>query len=179
MDYVKEEDQSLIHEQWKRLVENARAINIEFRFKTSWQDRNGNKGDTWVLFSAFPEKYEDGMLKSVFGSITNISSQKWAEGFQKRKMEEAVELKRQQENFIDITSHEMRNPLSAILQCADEISTILSDFRTSGSREIPSRLITDSIDAAQTIALCAQHQKRIVDDVLTLSKLDSAMLMVG
>ncbi|KAF1971637.1 hypothetical protein BU23DRAFT_555813 [Bimuria novae-zelandiae CBS 107.79] len=178
VDYVKEEDQGLIHEQWKRLVEEARAINIEFRFKTPWQDRNGNKGDTWVLFSAFPEKYEDGMLKSVFGSITNISSQKWAEGFQKRKMEEAVELKRQQENFIDITSHEMRNPLSAILQCADEISTILSDFRTSGSREIPSRLLTDSIDAAQTIALCAQHQKRIVDDVLTLSKLDSAMLMV-
>ncbi|KAJ4292756.1 hypothetical protein N0V90_009419 [Kalmusia sp. IMI 367209] len=178
MDYVKAEDQNLIQEQWKRLVENATAINIEFRFKTPWQDRSGNKGDTWVLFSAFPEKYEDGMLKSVFGSITNISSQKWAEGFQKRKMEEAVELKRQQENFIDITSHEMRNPLSAILQCADEISTILSDFRTSGSREIPSRLVADSIDAAQTIALCAQHQKRIVDDVLTLSKLDSAMLMV-
>ncbi|KAF2637356.1 hypothetical protein P280DRAFT_406875 [Massarina eburnea CBS 473.64] len=178
MEYAQEEDQKLIQEQWKQLVENADAINIEFRFKTPWSDRNGNKGDTWVLFCAFPEKFQDGMLKSVFGSITNISSQKWAEGFQKRKMEEAVELKRQQENFIDITSHEMRNPLSAILQCADEISTILSDFRTSGAREIPSRILSDSIDAAQTIALCAQHQKRIVDDVLTLSKLDSAMVMV-
>ncbi|KAF2677807.1 hypothetical protein K458DRAFT_318624 [Lentithecium fluviatile CBS 122367] len=178
MDYVKEEDQALIQQQWKRLVDNAAAINIEFRFKARWEDRNGNKGDTWVLFCAFPEKYEDGMLKSAFGSITNISPQKWAEGFQKRKMEEAVELKRQQENFIDITSHEMRNPLSAILQCADEISTILGDFRISGATEIPARLVTDSIDAAQTIALCAQHQKRIVDDVLTLSKLDSAMLMV-
>ncbi|PVI06725.1 hypothetical protein DM02DRAFT_513872 [Periconia macrospinosa] len=178
MEYVHEEDQSLIQDHWKQLVENADAINIEFRFRTPWSDRNGNKGDTWVLFCAFPEKYEDGMLKSVFGSITNISSQKWAEGFQKRKMEEAVELKRQQENFIDITSHEMRNPLSAILQCADEISTILGDFRTSGSHDIPPRIVSDSIDAAQTIALCAQHQKRIVDDVLTLSKLDSAMLMV-
>jgi signal transduction histidine kinase len=111
-------------------------------------------------------------------------------------MEEAVELKRQQENFIDITSHEvrlnakqhtqfaqsdlsqMRNPLSAILQCADEISTILDDFRASGSQIIDAGVVADSIDAAQTIALCAQHQKRIVDDVLTLSKLDSAMLMV-
>lgn len=179
MDYVNKDDQNLIEDHWKQLVENADAINIEFRFKTPWSDRNGNKGDTWVLFCAFPEKYEDGMLKSVFGSITNISSQKWAEGFQKRKMEEAVELKRQQENFIDITSHEMRNPLSAILQCADEISTILGDFRTSGAHEILPRVVSDSIDAAQTIALCAQHQKRIVDDVLTLSKLDSAMLMVG
>ncbi|KAF1939000.1 hypothetical protein EJ02DRAFT_457342 [Clathrospora elynae] len=178
IDYVKEEDQGLILEHWGRLVDNAAAINIEFRFKTPWEDRNRNKNDTWVLFSAFPEKDEHGMLKSVFGSITNISPQKWAEGFQKRKMEEAVELKRQQENFIDITSHEMRNPLSAILQCADEISTILGDFRASGSQIIEEGVVADSIDAAQTIALCAQHQKRIVDDVLTLSKLDSAMLMV-
>ncbi|CAO2658008.1 Nn.00g072680.m01.CDS01 [Neocucurbitaria sp. VM-36] len=178
IDYVKQEDQSLILEHWKRLVENAAPINVEFRFKTPWEDRNRNKSDTWVLFSAFPEKDESGQLKSVFGSITNISPQKWAEGFQKRKMEEAVELKRQQENFIDITSHEMRNPLSAILQCADEISTLLGDFRSSGSETIDAGIVADSIDAAQTIALCAQHQKRIVDDVLTLSKLDSAMLMV-
>jgi PAS domain S-box-containing protein len=100
IDYVKKEDQQLIKEQWKLLVEDAAAINVEFRFKASWEDRNRNKGDTWVLFSAFPEKDELGQLKSVFGSITNISPQKWAEGFQKRKMEEAVELKRQQENFI-------------------------------------------------------------------------------
>jgi PAS domain S-box-containing protein len=178
IDYVKEEDQSLIRQQWKKLVDNAAAINVEFRFKAPWEDRNRNKSDTWVLFSAFPEKDETGQLNSVFGSITNISPQKWAEGFQKRKMEEAVELKRQQENFIDITSHEMRNPLSAILQCADEISTTLSDFRATGSRTIAENIVSDSIDAAQTIALCAQHQKRIVDDVLTLSKLDSAMLMV-
>jgi len=178
IDYVKEEDQSLIKDHWRKLVNNAAAINVEFRFKALWEDRNRNNGDTWVLFSAFPEKDESGQLKSVFGSITNISPQKWAEGFQKRKMEEAVELKRQQENFIDITSHEMRNPLSAILQCADEISTTLSDFRATGSRTIADSIVSDSIDAAQTIALCAQHQKRIVDDVLTLSKLDSAMLMV-
>ncbi|KAF2006728.1 hypothetical protein P154DRAFT_481635 [Amniculicola lignicola CBS 123094] len=178
MDYVKEEDQQIIQDHWRSLVENAASINVEFRFKAPWEDRNGNRGDTWVLFCAFPETFHDGTLKSVFGSITNISPQKWAEGFQKRKMEEAVELKRQQENFIDITSHEMRNPLSAILQCADEISTILGDFKTSGLTTIPPTIVSDSIDAAQTIALCAQHQKRIVDDVLTLSKLDSAMLMV-
>jgi PAS domain S-box-containing protein len=178
IDYVKDEDQWIVQEHWKGLVDHADAINIEFRFKTPWEDRNGNKGDTWVLFSAFPETYEGGELKSVFGSITNISPQKWAEDFQKRKMEEAVELKRQQENFIDITSHEMRNPLSAILQCADEISTTLGEFRDGDTSVIPPGVVADSIDAAQTIALCAQHQKRIVDDVLTLSKLDSAMLMV-
>jgi len=54
----------------------------------------------------------------------------------------------------------------------------LGDFRASGSKVMDAGILADSIDAAQTIALCAQLQKRIVDDVLTLSKLDSAMLMV-
>jgi signal transduction histidine kinase len=35
------------------------------------------------------------------------------------------------------------------------------------------------IEAAQTIVLCAQHQKRIVDDILTLSKLDSNLLLIS
>lgn len=178
IDAVKPEDQQLVVNLWSTLVGKTEAVTAEFRFKAPWEDKNGNRTDTWVLFSAYPEKNAHGHLKSVFGTITNISQQKWAEGFQKRKMEEAVELKRQQENFIDITSHEMRNPLSAILQCADEISSSLSDFKQSGTRLIDDELLSSSIDAAQTIALCAQHQKRIVDDILTLSKLDSAMLLV-
>jgi signal transduction histidine kinase len=35
------------------------------------------------------------------------------------------------------------------------------------------------IQAADTIAYCAMHQKRIVDDILTLSKLDSNLLEVS
>lgn len=176
--YVMDEDKSLVLQLWHDLIVNGKSANSEFRFKAQSIDRQGARGDTWVLFSAYPEKYDDGTLKGVFGSITNISQQKWAEGFQKRKMEEAVELKRQQENFIDITSHEMRNPLSAILQCADEIVSSLSDAKNQKDNPEHMTLFNDNIDAAQTIALCAQHQKRIVDDVLTLSKLDSAILLV-
>lgn len=74
----------------------------------------------------------------------------------------------------------MRNPLSAILQCADEIATTLSGYRSSEKPATKplANLLDSNIDAAQTIALCAQHQKRIVDDILTLSKLDSALLLV-
>ena len=38
--------------------------------------------------------------------------------------------------------------------------------------------MSGNLDAANIIALCAQHQTRIINDVLTLSKLDSAMLAV-
>lgn len=195
MDSVKDEDRETLEKSWQTLIEHRIPISAEFRFKTPWEDRNGNKGDTWVLASAYPEKDDQGGVKSIFGSITNISPQKFAEDLQKRRMEEAVELKRQQENFIDITSHEMRNPLSAILQCADEISSSLSEVQVQMgaspaskeqfNQEFVASLTTNlsevldsTIDSAQTITLCAQHQKRIVDDVLTLSKLDSALLLV-
>ena len=179
MDSVKDEDKTMVVNLWSNLINYTVPMNAEFRFKAAWEDRNGSKGDTWVLASAYPEKNADGTLLSVFGSITNISQQKWAEDFQKRRREEAVEMKRQQENFIDITSHEMRNPLSAILQCADEISSSLIDFKSDkNSHQLTTELVNSNIDAAQIIALCASHQKRIVDDILTLSKLDSALLLV-
>jgi signal transduction histidine kinase len=81
-----------------------------------------------------------------------------------------------------MTSHEIRNPLSAIIQSADSISSLAMCFSTvskdanivSVSREI----LEDNIDAADTITLCAQHQKRVVDDILTLSKMDADMLLV-
>ncbi|KAH8597563.1 hypothetical protein B0O99DRAFT_508221 [Bisporella sp. PMI_857] len=191
MDSVKEDDRESLDEVWKSLVLNKKPITHEFRFKTPWQDPHGGRHNTWVLMSAYPEKDGEGNIKSVFGSITNISQQKWAEDFQKRRMEEAIEMKRQQENFIDMTSqcandaiyrHEMRNPLSAILQCADEISSTLSTFKVDKDESKLDQKLLDllngSIDAAHTISLCAQHQKRIVDDILTLSKLDSALLVV-
>lgn len=93
----------------------------------------------------------------------------------------------------------MRNPLSAILQSADEIGMSLSEFLStldeSATNQKLTALLDSSVEAAQTISLCAQHQaslcarkiaaeanlldqKRIVDDILTLSKLDSALLIV-
>ena len=82
-----------------------------------------------------------------------------------------------------MTSHEMRNPLSAIIQCADAIVASLSSFRPKVIEaevgiSLLEELFDTSLDAAETITLCAQHQKRIVDDVLTLSKLDSEMLLI-
>ena len=98
-----------------------------------------------------------------------------------------------------MTSHEIRNPLSAIFQSADSIVSSLSRHvvgcgsdqrRPSGHKRLgtaaPSATSTqiednmkDAIDAAQTIILCAQHQKRIVDDVLVLSKADANLLEVS
>jgi PAS domain S-box-containing protein len=127
MDSIKDDDREAVQMVWDRLVtEKIPIITQEFRVKAPSQDRNGMRGETWVLMSAYPEKDAEGGLRSVFGSLTDISQQKWAEDIQKRRMEEAFELKRQQENFIDITSHEMRNPLS--VRAVVSIVLILPSF---------------------------------------------------
>ncbi|KAH9892971.1 hypothetical protein F4778DRAFT_302402 [Xylariomycetidae sp. FL2044] len=181
MESVKDEDRPGLKEVWHQLISEKVAITHEFRFK--WSRHDGDHIiDTWVLMSAYPERDYNGGIKGIFGCITNISQQKLAEQIQMHRREEAVELKRQQENFIDITSHEMRNPLSAILQCADEIAGTLSGYSTSSEGKKQSEnlklALEGCLEAANTITLCASHQKRIVDDILTLSKLDSQLLLV-
>lgn len=182
MQSIRDEDRQSTELAWRRVVEEKTAVTHEFRFKGSRELIDGHRVDVWALMSAYPERDEFGELKSIFGCITDISQQKWAESVQKRRRDEAVELKRQQENFIDITSHEMRNPLSAILQCADEIASALSRFRQAElSARTPGAidaLVDSCVEAASIISLCANHQKRIVDDILTLSKLDSNLLLV-
>ncbi|KAI1105718.1 hypothetical protein F4804DRAFT_110083 [Jackrogersella minutella] len=180
MDSVKKDDRPALESIWHCLLTDKIAITHEFRFKCS-RHEGENVIDTWVLMSAYPEKDAHGGIKGIFGCVTNISQQKLAEQIQMHRREEAVELKRQQENFIDITSHEMRNPLSAILQCADEIAGTLANVNPAEAGEHAESLrlaMEGCIEAANTITLCASHQKRIVDDILTLSKLDSQLLLV-
>ncbi|EHL01827.1 putative Hybrid signal transduction histidine kinase K [Glarea lozoyensis 74030] len=56
----------------------------------------------------------------------------------------------------------------------------LSEFDGGGKDVVVPRETIDSIaDASSTILLCAQHQKRIIDDILTLSKLDADLLFIA
>ena len=144
-------------------------------------DSGPRKHYKWILCSAYPELDADKEVIEIVGNVTDISKQKWAEDVQKHRMDSALESKKHLEHFIDVTSHEMRNPLSAIMQCADGILT--SYPGTDGDFPIPSpvtygALLDQTMDAAQTIAQCAEHMKRIVDDILTISKLDSGLLVI-
>lgn len=69
-------------------------------------------------------------------------------------------------------SHEIRNPLSAILHCIEDIEVEIQ----------PKGGPTDNDNirqAIETIDLCISHQRNIVDDVLSFSKLDSSMLSLA
>ncbi|KAF1848827.1 putative histidine kinase HHK11p [Cucurbitaria berberidis CBS 394.84] len=134
----------------------------------------------WILCSAYPEIDAKGQLCEIVGNVTDISKLKWAESIQKVRTDSALESKQHLEHFIDTTSHEMRNPLSAIMQCADGI---ISSYSPEDNGQLPrsqtwSTFLEQTMDAAQTIAQCAQHMHHIVDDILTISKLDSGLLVI-
>jgi len=44
--------------------------------------------------------------------------------------------------------------------------------------EVSDAAFGNAIDAVKTIISCAKHQTRLIDDILTLSKLDSKLLLV-
>jgi signal transduction histidine kinase len=104
-------------------------------------------------------------------SVVDITSEKSAEEDQRVAAQEAIERKQQQERFIDMISHEIRNPLSAMVHCVEDINEALQEKEETGS--INPEPIAEALD---TINLCISHQKNIVDDVLSYSKLDSSML---
>ncbi|PQE10242.1 hypothetical protein CJF32_00000779 [Rutstroemia sp. NJR-2017a WRK4] len=168
---------------WVELTTKLLPITMEIRMSTPWVGDIAGSVLTiqrWMLATFSPELDDDGNLKSVMGCSTDISRIKWAEDLQDRRLREADKTRRQQNSFIDITSHEMRNPLSAIVQCADGISTSLRQYKATKDNLDPELavLIKEGVDAAETIQLCAQHQKSIVDDILTISRLDSNLLLI-
>ncbi|KFH47000.1 Hybrid signal transduction histidine kinase K-like protein [Hapsidospora chrysogenum ATCC 11550] len=221
---VVEEDLPVLEETLEKLKASGRSQSAEIRLKTTWtaEDRSGNMiaAARSVLATFMPVKSSDGVIQSCTGCISDVSLQKWQLDQEKKRKEEAIESKRQQENFIDMTSHEMRNPLSAIIHCTDAIIASLSRIEEldgvplplsppnpgvhtqwpdgvpspqheqhapppkqnqsddNGRRQEARSLVKDAIDHAETIETCAQHQKRIVDDILTMSKLDSKLLAV-
>lgn len=178
-DVYADEDLPRAKEAWATLEAGVNHISIEMQLKRVFTAPNGDAEPAQLQILAFPYREGD-TVRSIMACTTDISRLKWAENFQARLAAEAREAKRQQEAFIDVVSHEMRNPLSAIVHCADDISSAVEDCRAKLA-EVPALLsetLNDNLSSANIIMQCANHQKRIIDDVLTLSKLDSMLLSI-
>jgi len=185
-DVIHKDDHPLMDREWAKLTAGD-SVNFELRLKRPFETEealNGEsiRGETWITASAYADKNEDGTVKGILGALSDISRLKWAEGFQARRTEEAMEMKRQQERFIDTVSHEARNPLSAITLCAESILTTLQELMRSDHAQDHIQMtrvtVETHLESAEIIMACAQHQKRIMDDVLTLSKLDAGLLVI-
>lgn len=179
IDVFIEDDKPKALDIWHRLHNGEQKVLAELRAKKIFTPPSGDPEPVTLLAHSFRVE-ENGELKSIMAFTTDISAFKWAQASEARKAAQAEEAKRQQEEFIDFVSHELRNPLSAIFQLAE---TIITSYPTAGeapiSKEDLAATLKNNVDNANTILMCAKHQKRIVDDVLTLSKLEYTMLSVS
>ncbi|KAK4900436.1 hypothetical protein LTR49_027473, partial [Elasticomyces elasticus] len=163
---IHKDDYKRVMDAYQEAFESQEQLRIEFR-------TTGNDSP-WRLLLLMPlgdENLQHVSLRDYGGficSLVDISSEKSVEMLERKAAREAKERKEQQERFIDMISHEIRNPLSAVLHCSEDISEAISD---TDHVDIPA--IKEAVD---TINLCLQHQRNIVDDVLSYSKLDASML---
>lgn len=153
---------------YRRAFSSRQELRIEFRCAA---DAHGDEGE-WRLFLFRP--LSDDPEAGFICAVVDITEIKQAEIAQEKAAVEAQERKEQQERFIDMVSHEIRNPLSAVLHLAEEVKEVARDIRDKHT-DIK-RQIDDILDAAETILLCVSHQNTLVDDILSFSKLDSMML---
>ncbi|KAJ3322674.1 hypothetical protein HDU76_013834, partial [Blyttiomyces sp. JEL0837] len=147
---------------------------------------NGN----WIVAEAIPNLEDSGHLVGAVGCLIDVSEMKKlererllamedAERAQRKRADEAEEMKKQKESFIDMICHEIRNPLSAILSnnelIADYLSSAVRVMDTFPDRTKPvlelNELIQSITDCSSSISVCAKHQKCVADDVLHMSKL--------
>ncbi|EME40586.1 hypothetical protein DOTSEDRAFT_74214 [Dothistroma septosporum NZE10] len=186
-----DDDQEHSMQQWRRLMAGE-EVRFESRLKKPFitdetYDGERMAGETWVLTAAYAMRDDssgpDGdSVQGIFGCLVDISRQKWMEGFQERQVKEQLERRRQQENFMDSTNHEARNPLAAIMLCADDVYNAVNGILHNAKDSqivLPADSAHAILESVEIIIACAKHQKRIIDDVLTLSKLDSDMLSIS
>lgn len=103
---IHDDDLAMMDSFFDDLMANKTPATIESRLKKPWSmDRNHSRDSapTWILASGYVELHNSGLFNNIVCWVTDISAQKAAAKDLKQKMDEALELKRQQENFIDMS----------------------------------------------------------------------------
>lgn len=183
-DYAKVNKDNVMH---SREVKLKRLYNSRNNASSQEEDH------VWLRVSSTWLPATHSQPASILFSISDISEHKYLERIAREKLNEAVELQRFQSEstfereradaaersaakhlqYIDFSSHELRNPLGAIMQAVD-LSRII--IEGDGKLSPSSREVRDHL---QSIMICAKHMNRIVDDTLSFSQLDHGALQIA
>lgn len=164
--------------EYREAFRERRDVKVDFRCVSGDEGERNEpdqpENDEWRMFLLRP--LNSTRNSGYICAVVDITELKTAELAQERTALDAKDRKQQQERFIDMVSHEIRNPLSAVLHLAEEIKETSKAMEGHGPQ---ADQIAEIIDAADTILVCVSHQSVLVDDILNFSKLDSAMMSLA
>lgn len=164
--------------EYRDAFKGRKDVKVDFRCVSGDEgertDPDQPENDEWRMFLLRP--LNSTRTSGYICAVVDITELKTAELAQERTARDAKDRKQQQERFIDMVSHEIRNPLSAVLHLAEEIKETSKAMDGRGPR---ADQVAEIIDAADTILVCVSHQSVLVDDILNFSKLDSAMMTLA
>ena len=159
---------------WEDMVKYKRDLSYEVRCTTDREDGS----ERWVAGVINVDKDSNDEITGLTGFLVDTSERRRAEYLINKRADDAQESKRQQEAFIDMTSHELRNPLSAIVQSVDLVQAGLERIlKTTALQEVYS-IVEDELSTLSNVDLCAQHMRRIIDDTINISKIESNLLVI-
>ena len=178
--YILGDDLAKVTKAHEKCKSEQTNVSINVRLKQTWIPPGSSaEQHRWVMNSIVPD-VNDGRVEGIIGSVADICHTMWALQLQKDSTQEALDSKQHLERFIDMTSHEMRNPLGAALQCADDIIRCLDERASLHQDGGELHQFFEGIrENAKTISFCSIHQKSIADDILVASKLSSSLMSLS
>ncbi len=145
--------------------ESPRFLEIEYRFL----HEDGRV--VWVLDRCIPERSADGHIRGFLGTLTDVTQMKAVteeitalhSQLEKKVQERTAELEAanaEMEAFCYSVSHDLRGPLRSI----DGFSQLVLE-------DPDSTLSPESVEHMATVRESSEHMGRLIDDLLSLSRL--------
>jgi len=153
LEIVAPEDCDSVARLWEDAQSQARPVQMQFRMR-----RASDGVDRWHICRAVPERDDDGSVTAWIWAATDINDYYEAR-------EEAEAANRAKDEFLATVSHELRNPLAAILGWARLLQ--------SGELEQPK-----ASRALDIIVNNAQNQAALIEDILDISRAVQGKLRV-
>lgn len=141
-----EDAEKTVHH-WADAIKTGEAFDHKYRFK------NKSNEYVWLMARGIPIRNKEGEVTQWYGITHDIHEQMMVE-------ERLRESSQEKDNFIAMLSHELRNPLAAIVNAYEIITN-------------PRLAEQHKDDSLNILGTQIKHLKRLVDDTLDVSRLNS------
>jgi len=145
-EFAHPDDLDTIRSEWERCTSLQRSAEVQIRLR-----RHSDGAYRWFLVRGVPQLDESGKLTGWIVAATDIDTEHQA-------LQEAEDASRMKEEFLATVSHELRNPLNAIVGWVHLLR--------SGNLDL-----AKSSKALETIERNVHLQTALIDDILDVSRI--------